>query len=104
MPMGEARSPSHRLDKWLWCARITRSRTGAQALIAAGQVRVNRARITRVSHELKIDDILTIIIGSRVRVMKVAGFAMRRGPAVAARMLYEDMREADAASPEIRAE
>ena len=102
--MGEARAPSRRLDKWLWCARVTRSRTGAQALISAGHVRVNRARVTRVSHELKPDDILTIIAGSRVRVMKVAGFAVRRGPAAAARMLYEDLQEADATSPEIQAE
>ena len=102
--MGEARALSRRLDKWLWCARVTRSRTGAQALIAAGHVRVNRARIKRVSHELKVGDILTVIAGSRVRVMKVAGFSARRGPAAAARILYEDMQEVDATSLEIRAE
>ena len=102
--MGEAHSPSRRLDKWLWCARITRSRTGAQALIAAGQVRVNRARTTRASHELKAGDVLTIIAGSRVRVMKVTGFAVRRGPAAAARMLYEDLHEAGAVSLAVQAE
>ncbi len=102
--MGEARAPSRRLDKWLWCARITKSRTGAQALIAAGQVRVNRLRVLRASHELKPGDFLTIIAGSRVRVMKVTGFAHRRGPATAATMLYEDLQATDASPPCTQAE
>ncbi len=89
--MGEPQKPSRRLDKWLWCARVTKSRTGAQGLIAAGHVRVNRARASRASHELSPGDVLTIAVGSRIRVLKVISFDRRRGPPAAARLLYEDL-------------
>ena len=89
--MSEPHAPSRRLDKWLWIARVTKSRTGAQGLIAGGQVRVNRMRIGRSSHLLAAGDIVTVATGSRVRVLKVAGFAARRGPAGEARLLYDDL-------------
>lgn len=88
--MAEPKSLSHRLDKWLWCARVTKSRTLAQGLIAAGHVRVNRIRARRPSYDLKPGDVLTIAVGGRVRVLKVVSFAPRRGPPAAARALYED--------------
>jgi ribosome-associated heat shock protein Hsp15 len=89
--MSEPRAPSRRLDRWLWHARVTKSRTGAQRLIAAGRVRVERIRIERASHLLAAGDIVTIATASRVRVLKVAGFAARRGLAGEARLLYEDL-------------
>jgi ribosome-associated heat shock protein Hsp15 len=98
--MGEAQAPSRRLDKWLWHARVTKSRTGAQGLIASGQVRVNRLRALRSSQDLDIGDILTIAAGSRIRVLKVAGFAQRRGPPGAARLLYEELSPALASKPD----
>jgi len=89
--MADTQTPSHRLDKWLWCARVTKSRTLAQGLIVAGHVRVNRIRASRASHELKPGDVLTIGLIGRVRVLKVVSFAPRRGPPAAARELYEDL-------------
>jgi len=89
--MPEAQNLSRRLDKWLWCARVTKSRTLAQGLIAAGHVRVNRTRINRSSHELKPGDVLTIATRGRVSILKVVAFAGRRGPPAAARALYEDL-------------
>ena len=41
-PLADAGSPQ-RLDKWLWFARLTKSRTLAAELILGGKVRVNRA-------------------------------------------------------------
>jgi ribosome-associated heat shock protein Hsp15 len=80
-----------RLDKWLWHARVVRARAGAAALIEAGHVRVNGARETAPGHSVKIGDVVTIGLDRTVRILKVAGFAERRGDASAARLLYEDL-------------
>ncbi|GGA35156.1 RNA-binding S4 domain-containing protein [Pelagibacterium lentulum] len=80
-----------RLDKWLWFARVVKTRTLAQKLIASGAIRVNGQRVLDADYRIKPDDGLTLVIGSRIRVLKVVGFAQRRGPASAAAMLFEDL-------------
>ena len=83
-----------RLDKWLWHARVVKARTDAAALVEAGHVRVNGTREKSPGHSLKIDDVLTIRLDRGVRILKVTGFAERRGNAPAARALYDDVSEA----------
>jgi ribosome-associated heat shock protein Hsp15 len=83
-----------RLDKWLWHARVVKARTHAAALVEAGHVRVNGAREKSPGHSLKIDDVLTIRLDRGVRILRVTGFAERRGNAPAARALYKDVSEA----------
>jgi ribosome-associated heat shock protein Hsp15 len=83
-----------RLDKWLWHARVVKARTHAVALVEAGHVRVNGTREKSPGHSLKIDDVLTIRLDRGVRILRVTGFAERRGNAPAARALYEDVSEA----------
>ena len=80
-----------RLDKWLWHARVVKARTSAAALVASGHVRINGTRETAPGHALKLGDVVTIGLDRSVRVLKVAAFAERRGDAVAARVLYEDL-------------
>ncbi len=82
-----------RLDKWLWHARVVKARTSAAALIEAGHVRLNGAREKAPGHAVKIGDVLTVSLDNSVRVIKVAGFAERRGDASAARLLYADLQE-----------
>jgi ribosome-associated heat shock protein Hsp15 len=79
-----------RIDKWLWHARVARTRAAAAALAASGHVRVNGTRIDAASRAVKPGDVVTIALDARVRVLKVIGFALRRGPAEAARALYEE--------------
>ena len=83
-----------RLDKWLWHARVVRARTSAAALIEAGHVRINGTREKSPGHAVKLGDVLTVGLDNSVRVLKVAGFSERRGDATAARVLYEDLRNA----------
>ena len=83
-----------RLDKWLWHARVVRARTSAAALVEAGHVRVNGVRETAPGHSVKSGDVLTIGLDRSVRVLKVVGFAERRGDAQAARVLYDDLHQA----------
>ena len=80
-----------RLDKWLWHARVVKARTSAAALIEAGHVRINGVREKTPGHAVKAGDVLTIGLDRGVRVLKVLGFAERRGDASAARVLYEDL-------------
>ena len=80
-----------RLDKWLVYARFAKHRSTACELIEGGLVRINRERITKVSHTVKPDDVLTLVLGDRARVIRVLGEAERRSSARLASQLYEDM-------------
>ena len=79
-----------RIDKWLWFARIVRTRDFAAGLVEMGQIRINRAKVLKPGHDVAIGDVLTIALHGRVRVLKIMGLAGRRGPASAARDLYEE--------------
>jgi ribosome-associated heat shock protein Hsp15 len=78
-----------RLDKWLWFARLTKSRTLAAQLIESGKVRINRAKAVKPSQTVKIGDVLTLAIRGGVEVVRVLSPGARRGPAPEARCLYE---------------
>lgn len=80
-----------RLDKWLWHARVVKTRTDAAALVTKGRVRINGMRQSSPGHAVKEGDVLTVALDGRVRVLKVAGFSDRRGDAVAARAIYLDL-------------
>src|SRR5258708_27489095 len=82
-----------RLDKWLGHARVVKARTSAAMLVEAGHVRINGVRETAPGHAVKAGDVLTIGLDRTVRLLKVVGFAERRGDASAARVLYVDLQE-----------
>jgi ribosome-associated heat shock protein Hsp15 len=83
--------PRQRIDKWLWFARMVKTRTLAQAIVSQGQVRVNKARIVKASHEIGPGDVLTLAVHGRVRVIRVVSVGVRRGPASEAQALFEDI-------------
>jgi len=80
-----------RIDKWLWHARVVRTRSAAAALAASGHVRVNGARVEAPAKPVRAGDVVTVALDARVRVLKVTGFAPRRGDAAAGQALYEDL-------------
>jgi ribosomal 50S subunit-recycling heat shock protein len=80
-----------RLDKWLWHARLVKARTSAAELVASGHVRINGTREKSPGHAVKAGDVVTVALDNSVRVLKVTGFAERRGDASSARVLYEDL-------------
>jgi ribosomal 50S subunit-recycling heat shock protein len=80
-----------RLDKWLWHARLVKARTSAAALVEAGHVRINGVRETSPGHAIKAGDVVTVGLDRSVRVLKVTGFAERRGDAASVRVLYVDL-------------
>jgi ribosome-associated heat shock protein Hsp15 len=80
-----------RIDKWLWHARLVRTRTAAAALAASGHVRLNGRRIDTASQLVRLGDVLTVALDRSVRVLMVAGFAERRGSADTTRLLLQDL-------------
>lgn len=90
--MSDPSSPQRqRLDKWLWHARVVKTRTLAQKLVTDGRVRVNREKVLAPSAAVKAGDVLTIALHQRVRIMRVLGFSDRRGSATQAGALFEDL-------------
>jgi ribosome-associated heat shock protein Hsp15 len=82
-----------RLDKWLWHARVVKARTSAAALVESGHVRVNGIRQTAPGHAVKAGDVLTVSLDRTVRIMKITGFAERRGDAASVTGLYDDLQD-----------
>ena len=63
-----------RIDRWLWHARLVRTRSAAAALAEAGYVRVNGARIDAPGRMVRTGDVVTVALDRVVRVLKVRGF------------------------------
>ena len=82
---------AQRLDKWLWYARIAKSRSIAAKSIEDGCIRVNRQRVVKASATVKCGDVLTVALQGRVRVIEVLAVGERRGPACEAQTLYADL-------------
>jgi ribosome-associated heat shock protein Hsp15 len=80
-----------RIDRWLWHARLVRTRGAAAALAGSGHVRVNGARIDAPGRMIRAGDVITVALHRGVRVLKVTGFIERRGPAATAAALYRDL-------------
>ncbi|WP_369413033.1 RNA-binding S4 domain-containing protein [Antarcticirhabdus aurantiaca] len=87
--MGE--NGGQRIDKWLFFARVAKSRSLAQKIVASGAVRVNREKIANVARLVRPGDVLTLSLHGRVRVLKVVDGGSRRGPASEAATLFEDL-------------
>lgn len=85
-----------RIDRWLWNARVVRTRTAAAELVAGGRVRINAARVTAPGRDVKCGDVVTVTLNGGVRVLRVTGMAPRRGDASAAALLYDAIADADA--------
>jgi ribosome-associated heat shock protein Hsp15 len=80
-----------RIDKWLWHARMVRTRSDAAALAGSGHIRLNGKRVEAASQLVRAGDVLTIALHRTVRVIEVAGFCERRGGAPLARTLYREV-------------
>ena len=80
-----------RIDRYLHCIRLVKSRTLAQAVVAAGHIRIDGKRVEKPSEEVRIGSIVALPLNERVRVLKVLALPDRRGPPAAARLCYEEL-------------
>jgi ribosome-associated heat shock protein Hsp15 len=80
-----------RLDKWLWFARLAKSRSAAQDLCESRRLRIDGRVIDRASALVRAGAVLSFPRGDEVVVVRVEGLASARGPYEEARHLYTDL-------------
>ena len=80
-----------RIDRFLHCIRLVKSRTLAQAVVATGYVRIDGKRVEKPSEEVRVGSIVALPLHDEVRVLRVLGLPARRGPAPEARLCYEEL-------------
>lgn len=84
-----------RIDKWLWAARFFKTRSLALDAIALGRVRVEGERV-KPAREARIGERVEIVHGESRIVVVVRALSAVRGPATAARLLYEETADSQA--------
>jgi len=90
---------SVRLDKWLWAARVFKSRSLAGEACDGGKVDVND-QAAKPAKALRPGDLIRVTLPQgRRRILKVAALDDRRGSATLARTLYEDLTPPDPPRP-----
>ncbi|MEA3032831.1 MAG: ribosome-associated heat shock protein Hsp15 [Sphingomonadales bacterium] len=82
---------SLRLDKFLWFARIVKTRALAQTLAEQGRLRLNGRVIDRAHAPVRVGDVLSFALRGTVRVLRIEALPTRRGPPAEARALYVDL-------------
>jgi ribosome-associated heat shock protein Hsp15 len=82
-----------RIDRYLHCIRLMKSRTLAQGLVETGHVRIDGKRIEKSSEDVRVGSIVALPIRGRVHVLKVLSLPTRRGPPSEARLCYEELEE-----------
>lgn len=88
----EASAGTHqRIDKWLFFARMAKSRAIAQALVEAGNVTINGRSIRHASELVRPGDEVGVLLERRDVLLVVRRAGFRRGPAGEARQLYDDL-------------
>ena len=87
-PAGQARQ---RIDKWLFFARLRKSRSLAAKSVEAGDVRINGVTVRQPAHGVRPGDVIALSLDRHDVVVKVLQPGERRGPYEEARLLYHDM-------------
>ena len=82
---------SLRLDKFLWFARIVKTRALAQALAEEGRLRLNGRVVDKAHAPVRPGDVLSFARHGDVRVLKIETLPLRRGPPAEARALYSEL-------------
>ncbi|HEX8381143.1 MAG TPA: RNA-binding S4 domain-containing protein [Allosphingosinicella sp.] len=90
---------SLRLDKFLWFARIVKTRALAQAMAEQGRIRIGGRVVDRAHCPVRVGDVMSFAQRGAVRVLKVEALPARRGPPAEARALYSEIGEGGAQTP-----
>ncbi|WP_235903870.1 RNA-binding S4 domain-containing protein [Sphingomonas carotinifaciens] len=89
------RADTMRLDRFLWWARLAKTRSAAQAIASDGHLRLDGRAIDRAHACVRVGNVLTYIAHGRVRVIRVEALPVRRGPAPEAQGCYTDLETAN---------
>ena len=78
-----------RIDKWLWCARIFKTRSLASKTARAGKVRVNNIK-AKPAREVSVSDFVKFQLGGLVVEYEVLKIPNQRGSASEAAKIYKE--------------
>ena len=92
-----------RVDRWLWAARLAKTRAQAAEAVKGGRVEVNGQRV-KPSKDVRPGDEIEVTTGAYRRTVIVRGVAERRGPAKEAALLYEETAQSVAARERLAAQ
>jgi ribosome-associated heat shock protein Hsp15 len=81
-----------RFDKWLWAARFFKTRSLATRELDLGRVRLDGERV-KPSHDVRVGERIEVQQGTQRIEFIVRALSNVRGPAPAARELYEETPE-----------
>ena len=87
-----------RIDRYLHCIRLVKSRTSAQALVAEGRARIDGKRVEKPSEPVRVGSVIALPLRGEVRVVRVLALPARRGPPAEARAAYEEIDEGQPAT------
>lgn len=82
-----------RLDRFLWFARLAKTRDAAQAMACDGHLRIDGRAVDRAHAAVRVGNILTFVHHGRVRVLRIEALPPRRGPAPEAQGCYQELSE-----------
>lgn len=85
-------NPRVRIDRWLWAARFFKTRSQAAEAIHAGHIQINGIR-AKAAKDVGPEDVLDITHGTQHWTVVVRDTEERRGTAVRAQELYEEVPE-----------
>jgi ribosome-associated heat shock protein Hsp15 len=80
-----------RIDRFLHCIRLVKSRTIAQSVIDTGHVRIDGKRVGKSADEVRVGSVVALPLHDRVRILRVLALPRRRGPAAEARACYQEL-------------
>jgi ribosome-associated heat shock protein Hsp15 len=87
-------SENHRIDKFLWCVRIYKTRALATAAVKTGKVKL-QGEATKPAKELKTGDEISFRIGPVTRVIRVKDFPASRVSAKLVLNFIDDLTPAE---------
>jgi len=80
-----------RIDRLLVYLRFARTRSRASSLVEEGHIRRNGAHVRRTNEEIRVGDVLTMPLGTEVRIVEILALPARRGSPALAKSYYRDL-------------
>ena len=80
-----------RIDRYLHCIRLVKSRTLAQSLIDGGHVRLDGRRVVKPSEPVRPGQVIALPLRGTVRILRIHALPQRRGPPTEALDHYEEL-------------
>lgn len=80
-----------RVDRFLWFARLAKTRSAAQTIAEKGTLRIDGRRIERSAAPVRVGSVLAFPLYGKIRIVRVEQLPARRGPPAEGQACYQDL-------------